>query len=791
MDSNQQSTSQSDNQTTNNDLLKSLAYGGDSIHEATGAEKHRLYVAQYLGADDVFGIENQLFEIFDNSVDEVVEYQTRLKNLLLQSNPEFDVTLLPPRKIYLEVTSTDEIIVMDEGRGLPCGLHSKANVPAIYLIYESDSAGGKGNHDQGGYTSATAGQHGAGAAVSKSCTEFFNITTSTMGSSQMPNSDDYGTFTLSYVRGNRTTDLQKVNGVLPEESNQYLAQLGIKKTGTEIKYKFDSSLFTVTKSGIPCEHAYDKDRITERIKYILLGVEDKNALEVYFKYKEDEVLLITPKTFTPESFLGVTNEEDFIKFETKSRKRKPDENDYFSATVYINQSTSTFGFSSKTVCNRLSLNSSATNSIIKDCLRSMYYQALSNASVLLPDKEKQNLDRSILQLVASELTEKHKTLIIMTITGAKFDGQTKSNLKNTAYEAEFRSAINGGLKSVYVSYFSKYINAGIETIRTKIKLKIQEQKMIEQEKKKKEQSSQSKEILEEAKMIASSERERLKQQLSNSGDSSERFLFKPSTFPEQDSYLVLVEGSSAAAALGDISELPIAVAGLGGKPANIYNKKVNINYQQLRKLIIQLQMNYRGIFILTDADSDALHIRALLIAIITEYAKHYITNGMTYIIGSPNAKIFNQGANPVTINIYGKKIIYPGNTLVFTKSPMETEMALKQPNMILQEKYSGLSDSLTDGDGDIVLSDLIQDPDYRQLVLPPSKEEYTMLLKMLSDGDEIKVEFTNGVCTDRLRYVKRAPFLMENLKLPRLDFYNQMYSQKPLIKNLNDYTLKW
>ena len=70
------------------------SYRADSIRRENGAEKHRRAVSRFLGAHDMIGIENQLFEIIDNSIDETVAYSERLKSRGIEKKFYIGISIL-------------------------------------------------------------------------------------------------------------------------------------------------------------------------------------------------------------------------------------------------------------------------------------------------------------------------------------------------------------------------------------------------------------------------------------------------------------------------------------------------------------------------------------------------------------------------------------------------------------------------------------------------------------------------------------------------------------------------
>lgn len=756
-------------------LNQALSYGGSNIYVAKNSEKHKLNVSQYLGADDIVGIENQLFEILDNSIDECIEYHKKLSDLFEQLGSTEPV---PPRVVTLTIDDQDTVTITDEGRGLPCNIQPDEGTPAIYAIYENDSAGGKGNLNHGGYSTGTSGMHGAGAAVSKSCTSVFDIVTMTQGE-YIPSEDKWdgtGIYHLRYDNGERSSDgLTLMNPQLEVSNIPLLASQGIKKTGTIITYHYDENVLHKTYNGVPYETAYIKDNIKSRATNMLIGINNPNAVLIKFKYHQDEEITISPLDFTPDKYLQVTDAKDFIVIDLKSNKDKNDEG-YYEGKLYLYREPYRTVSKYAVIVNRLTLNNSAFTSILDDCLLDVYRTKLT---VALKD------DLPPRCSIPRDLMNKHTALFVMRLAHPKFSGQTKRDLSNRDFVTELSHQLKQTLFGLADTYLAPYINQGVAEVKDLIHSNELMKKECEKAEQKRKQLEKQTKVVQEAILSAQDPLVNLKHQIEDTNDmGNSRFLFKDSPELPQDCYLVLVEGPSAANALGEIQGKGIKVGGLGGKPANIF-KESSMDYEQLKGIIRELYKPYKGIYIITDADPDALHIRILIIATIMKFAPHYIMDKRTFVIKSPNAKLYNSDLADITIDVHGVQITYPAGQESYSVSPNETAKAISK-GMVVITKYAGLADTLTDSQGINALTQLIEDPRYRALISPPTQEELIMLNDILSEKSVLKKEYSNNICTRRNLYIRNASGLGKDVKL-RLNLGVQKYNLHPTIKNYKLY----
>lgn len=116
-------------------------YSSKNIVTLKGLEAVRKRPGMYIGSTDVNGLHHLVWEIFDNSVDEVLAgHATDIKVTLKKDG---------------------SVIVEDNGRGIPVDLHSNGKT-GVELVFTELHAGGKFNNDA--YKTA-GGLHGVGSSV--------------------------------------------------------------------------------------------------------------------------------------------------------------------------------------------------------------------------------------------------------------------------------------------------------------------------------------------------------------------------------------------------------------------------------------------------------------------------------------------------------------------------------------------------------------------------------------------------------------------------------------------------
>ena len=209
-------------------------YGASDIQVLEGLEAVRKRPGMYIGSTGPGGLHHLVYEIVDNAIDEALAgYCTEIK-----------VSILPGNIIE----------VVDNGRGIPTGIHPKEGISAATVVYTILHAGGK--FGGGGYK-VSGGLHGVGASVVNALSEWLEITVY----------DGVNIHFQHFDRGSYTEQLKIIGST--------------DRTGTTVKFKADSQIF----HDINYDYNILLDRLREQaflnggIKIEITDLRDENDIK--------------------------------------------------------------------------------------------------------------------------------------------------------------------------------------------------------------------------------------------------------------------------------------------------------------------------------------------------------------------------------------------------------------------------------------------------------------------------------------------------------------------------------
>lgn len=179
----------------------SQEYGADQIQILEGLEAVRKRPGMYIGSTSARGLHHLVYEIVDNAVDEALAGFCS--------------------HVMVTIHKDNSITVVDDGRGIPTGINSKAKIPAVEVVFTVLHAGGK--FGGGGYK-VSGGLHGVGASVVNALSDWLEVEIRREGK----------VYKQRYERGKTMYPLKEIGTCSENE------------TGTKVTFLPDESIFEET-----------------------------------------------------------------------------------------------------------------------------------------------------------------------------------------------------------------------------------------------------------------------------------------------------------------------------------------------------------------------------------------------------------------------------------------------------------------------------------------------------------------------------------------------------------------
>lgn len=191
------------------------SYTADDIQVLEGLEAVRLRPGMYIGSTSARGLHHLVWEIVDNGIDEALAGYADEINVVIEEG--------------------NVICVIDNGRGMPVGVHEKTGISAVETIMTVLHAGGKFG---GGAYKVSGGLHGVGASVVNALSQWLEVTVYQNGN----------VYNVRFENGGNTVSPLKIIGKTD-------------KTGTMVRFKADPEIFKETT-------IYDFDTLNNRLRQL-------------------------------------------------------------------------------------------------------------------------------------------------------------------------------------------------------------------------------------------------------------------------------------------------------------------------------------------------------------------------------------------------------------------------------------------------------------------------------------------------------------------------------------------
>ncbi|HEX4793847.1 MAG TPA: DNA topoisomerase (ATP-hydrolyzing) subunit B [Humisphaera sp.] len=174
-------------------------YNESKIRVLDDVEHVRTRPGMYIGGYNPRGLHHLVYEIVDNSIDEALAGYA--KHIEVRINPDGSCT------------------VIDDGRGIPVGIHPTEGIPTVEVVLATLGAGGKFDHEENSAYKTSGGLHGVGASVVNFVSEWMEVEVSRDGQVHH----------MEFERGRKASDLKVIGKA--------------SKSGTKVSFKPDPTLF--------------------------------------------------------------------------------------------------------------------------------------------------------------------------------------------------------------------------------------------------------------------------------------------------------------------------------------------------------------------------------------------------------------------------------------------------------------------------------------------------------------------------------------------------------------------
>ena len=670
-------------------IQKKQIYEADSIKVLKGLEAVRKRPGMYIGdTDDGTGLHHMVYEVVDNSIDEALAGHCK--------------------NIKVEINGDGTITVSDDGRGIPVDIHKGEKKSAAEVIMTQLHAGGKFDHDS---YKVSGGLHGVGVSVVNALSKKLE---------------------LEISRDNKKYFIEFEDG----KSKAPLKQIGKSaSTGTKITFLPSKEIFSSTKFS----NQIIQKRMRELAflnKGIKLSVIDKtNKKEKVFDYKFDGGL---------NEFINYLNQK-------KEKLKNKNGNDLFKKPINLEgikneieiecslEWNSTYSEDVYAYTNNIYQKDGGTHLLgFRSALTRVVNKYVSDNNILKKNK---------LSISGDDIKEGLTALLSIKMPDPKFSSQTKDKL------------VSSEVRNIVETFINEKLSIWFDQNPSVIKIVLL--KVI--------QAAQARDVARKAR-----ESVRRKGALELTGLPGK--LADCQNSKRDGTELFIVEGDSAggSAKQGRNREFQ-AVLPLRGKILNTYvdanGSKKNGNNSDLRtktltKMIssneivtlinalgldpkdeeIDLEdLRYGKIIIMTDADVDGSHIRALLLTFFNNKPfNKLIENGHIYLAQPPLFKLNRSGKS-----IYIKDEKELDSFLISnSKNLKKSKRNSKEYEEILSEEKSKLNIQRFKGLGEMNPEELWRttlDPENRNLLQvrysKDQKKDQDIIHTLMGNDVSIRKEF--------------------------------------------------
>ena len=486
------------------------------------------------------------------------------------------------------------VSVEDNGRGIPVDIHKQAGVSGVQVVFTQLHAGGKFNNEN---YSFSGGLHGVGASVTNALSEWLKVEVYNKTVYSMEFTSHYDPAKKKIISGDPVAPLKNT---------------GVKttKTGTLVRFKPDKRVFETVE--------FNLETIAKRLRELAFL---NRGLTIKLTDLRDDDKFYS-KTFKYDG--GII---DYVLYLNESKTKLYDLPVYGKAekdgivVEFAMQHTDSYVESVFSFVNNIPTPEGGTHEIgFKTALTKVLNDfAKSNNYV----KEKDS------PLIGEDFREGLTALISIKMKNVEFEGQTKTKLGNPEAKSAVEAAVTEQLDILVKNKKNKAIfDAMMKKALGALKARTAAKHAKE--------LARARKGADSAKLIG-----KLSDCTSRKAELNEVFI---------------VEGDSAGgSAKQGRDRQHQAILPLRGKPLNAEKKRIEevLKNEEIRTIISALgtgigadfniaNLNYDKVIILSDADQDGAHIRAILLTFFFRYMKELVQEGHVYIGMPPLYKVYKK-----------------------------------------------------------------------------------------------------------------------------------------------------
>ena len=538
--------------------IQQTNYDETQIQVLEGLEAVRKRPGMYIGSTSSRGLHHLVWEVVDNSIDEALAGRCDT--------------------IQVIVNEDNSVTVIDNGSGIPVGIHPKMGRPAVEVVMTVLHAGGKFGGD--GYK-FSGGLHGVGVSVVNALSTWLSVEVKRDGK----------IYHQRYQRGVPDADLEVIGET--------------EETGTKITFKPDPEIFTETTEfdfNILQNRLRELAFLNGGVKIILKDLRGEEEKEVVFQFEggirsfvehlnRNREVLNQPPVY-------IQRKRDSILIEIALQY-----NDSFTSNIY-------------SYANNIHTHEGGTHEAGFKSALTRVINDYARRNNLLKDNDS--------NLTGDDVREGLTAIISVKIMDPQFEGQTKTKLGNS----EARSAT----EQLFADHFQTYLDEHPAEAKKIINKAVMASRARQAARKARE-LTRRKNALEVSALPG-----KLADCTSRSAQDSELFIVEGDSaggtakqgrdrmfqaiLPLKGK-IINVEKARLDRALSN-DEIRTIITALGTGIGDDFNIE---------------KARYHKIIIMTDADVDGAHIRTLLLTFFYRYMRPLIEHGYVYIAQPPLYKI--------------------------------------------------------------------------------------------------------------------------------------------------------